>query len=474
MSQPFRYDWLGALNRITEAGEDPASFCLYCLPKAGVLLLTALLERGRWPATYRTEGVDHLTDEEWQFLTDIVDDTEVGLMSNCDTIITNIVNQVTNNVTSVVHNIQAAQDMCCYIDQTGAPMEEPDPSEEPPGPTNERGHRCARAMHAHDTGEEFLGNIWDYLSAGGTLTAGVLAFFLLALANPATFPVALVSLVIAAIVAAALLFNKSEILAVWGSLQVEIACCFFTSETATEAKTCIDEKIDAATEDISLRFIFKSIYNQEQVNNIWEGAEGYGQGGYTGEECADCVLPGGALEVLGFGFRLAAAGIAPGCQDNHWAVYWGSEGIGTSSDLVNTPGGVNPSMGDFLTNHEVINPNFHPEYSEVPSSFEHGDDQPVTAHHFAPLGCSKILTCANSDIYMELTDWKVLVRAWQSTDAPVWIPTHIDHLEGGYLNTGAFSLSGDNRTLFIDSAGGLLPGSGIFLTRVWLYIPPAT
>lgn len=295
MSTPFRYDWLGSLERIQEAGEDPASFCLYCLPVAGVKLLVALLERGRWRASFRVSDTE-LSEEEWTFLQDIVDDTEVGLMANCDELVSSIVNQVSQQVNQTNYY----QDICCYQEQVDPPLVDPPASEVPPGMNEEAGLRCSRAQMAHENGLEFITQALQYVDEGGGLTAGIITILLAGLVNPITLPIALLATIIGALVA--LVFNDqiADVLLEWNAIGHDVACCFAWSGTAEQAKNCIHDVIDTGVTNSLAKSLFKAIYNQGQVNAVWDGAEGYGTGGFSPLYCNDCLNG----QIVGIGWTV--------------------------------------------------------------------------------------------------------------------------------------------------------------------------
>lgn len=337
-SSSFRYDWLGSLERIAAAGEEPAAVCFYCLPIAGVKLLVALLERARWRASYTGFGYE-LTPEEWTLLTDIVDDTEVALSSHCDDLIASIVNQVTTQITNQTILMNSLNDLCCATDSEGnpAPVFPPDPSEEPGGFGTEAGDRCARSQAAHDGTAEFMEGVFNLTESLGGLTAGALWIWITTaiLTAPISLPIALVGIIVAAIVTIVGDSLTEDALSNWEDLRHEIACCFAWNETAGQAKTCIHDAIDAADIPSSHKSLFKAIMHQGRVNAIWNGEDGYVGTGYSSTFCNDCI----SGDPIALKFRIDQYQTeASGGANN--GMGWVSE-AGFSDDWIATTGRVN-------------------------------------------------------------------------------------------------------------------------------------
>jgi hypothetical protein len=288
MSVPFRYDWEGAIARINEAGEEPASFCLYCLPKAGVLLLAALLERARWRATFRLGGVD-LSPEVWEQVQDIVDDTEIGLMANCDAFIENIVTQVTNSVTNRIQFTNNYGDLCCYMDATENGLDPNPPSETPPGNTDDRRARCARAQQAHEAMLTVMTQSLDKAEILGGFSSGVLVAILLAVFNVAALPAILIGGFVAAIVAILANDETTELQLQWAAIGHDVACCITWNDSPEIAQNCIYEVIETNVSGSAIVDMFRIMYNMDMINDIWDGTDVLDGVGYDDEYCDDCV-----------------------------------------------------------------------------------------------------------------------------------------------------------------------------------------
>lgn len=425
MSTPFRYDWLGSLSRIQEAGEDPASFCLYCLPVAGVKLLGALLERARWRATYKDEhGEFPLSDEEWQFLTDIVDDTEVGLMANCDSIIANIVTQVTTNVQQTIVYNNAYDDTCCFTENLpGQPLSEEPPADTEPGGGTESGARCARAQQGMEGGYELLHQLLVYAAAGGSVTAGFITTLLLASLNPVTLPLALLGGIAVAIVAlVSQQVEENEILLQWESLRHPIACCMAWSATAQDAKECIDGEIDSVVENSIVAGLFKLFWSQAAVNDIWDGTNGFDGVGFSNTYCNDCITG----EWVGIRWRITAW--YSDISNTNVGFGWVSV---TADDIVNGEGRVNSDVLNVTTPQEVVlydttevsDITAAPEYSSAwninvgSSGFHHAPSEPTIR-----LGVRNN-TGANHVCSATATGFQVLIKKLDGT--LLWLPATI-------------------------------------------------
>lgn len=285
MGQPFRYDWLRAKNRIMEAGQDPASFCLTCLPIAGMHLLNALLERADWEATYRVPDFDYEAHRDE--IQDIVDATEVGLMTNCDDIIGDIVSQVTNNLTTIINNnsttIINQEGACCYLENQ--PVFDPPPTDGIPT-GEERDEICRSAQLAHDNGASFLDDTLTLGQAGTALSAGVVAAILglYVLTIPFTLLLAVIGLILTAVTNLSVQQVKDD----WDAIKKDIVCAIFSSPTAAFAKSEVDAVIDGASILGLSKELFKALYNQGQVNKIFNGEVG-STVGYLASYCDDCA-----------------------------------------------------------------------------------------------------------------------------------------------------------------------------------------
>ena len=283
MSGPIRFDWPLILQRIDEAGLTPASSCLICINEATRQLFLAFSERLKWRASYRVEDYDYA---DWDTLQALVDEG-IYNMTACDALIASITTNIVNQVNYTITQQGVMEDMCCYLEGAGAPLEEPDPSDEPPGVGTEAGERCARAQQAHENGLTFLRQAFNLAEALGGLTAGIIASIILGLAL--ALPAVLLGAIIAAIVAIVADDITSDAELQWEAIKHDVACCFAHSDTASEAKTCIHEAIDLNIENTTVRALFKAMFNQEQVNRIWDGAPGYDGVGYSPLYCNDCV-----------------------------------------------------------------------------------------------------------------------------------------------------------------------------------------
>jgi hypothetical protein len=413
MSTPFRIDWRAILARFEEVGGEPTSFCLVCLPKGGIQLLSAAMERLRWQATYRDSGYT-LTDSEWEYLTDILDDMEVGLM-NCE-IVSTIISEVTNNVTQTIINQTAMEDACCYEDGTGAPPVDIPGSGEPPGGSTEAGERCARAQEAHDGGLEFLQQVLNFASAGGGLTAGVIWIIITTLiAIPPAIPVALIGVIIAAILAIVSEGILDDVLLDWEAIKHDVACCFANSPSAASAKDCIHDVIDTSVEGAVTRTLFKAIFSQAQVNKVWDGVD-YTGAGYDTEYCDDCEGEPAIQEVWGVGFTvesLTTDHITP----SNAGIGWSHEILSLSGDLVRVTGHrSNTETPSAVTTYEIVSPT-HPVDGGAAAIYEHGATAAAT-HLKGAIGVWNGGSPRNYDAL--LSTWRLLARPVGSTSEPTW------------------------------------------------------
>lgn len=283
MAGPIRFDWPLILEKIDEAGLTPASYCLVCMNEATRQLFLAFSERLKWRASFRVEDYDY---SDWDTLQALIDEG-INNMAACDEVVSSIVTNVVNQVNQTITQHGVLSEMCCYLEGTGAPITEPTPSTEPPGSGTESGERCARAQQAHESGLNFLQQAFNLTESLGTLTAGIIASILLGLVLQ--LPAILLAAIIAAIVAIVADDISDDAELQWEAIKHDVACCFAHAETATQAKTCIDDVIDLSVSGSVTRSLFKALYNQGQVNNIWDGAPGYDGAGYSPLYCNDCV-----------------------------------------------------------------------------------------------------------------------------------------------------------------------------------------
>lgn len=280
MSEPFRIDWPELRDRIIEAGEEPASFCLSCLPVGGIKLILASLERLRWESTYRVDDYDFADFDD---LLNIIDDTERSLSMVCEDVLT----QITNIVRTEVTVIQASQDACCYLD-SGQPTVDPPATDLPPGgggspPSGDE--LCKSAQLAHDNGTAFLNEVMTFGAAGGAITAGYLSFALAAYAL--SIPLALIATMIIALVAVLLDILGDELKADWVAMKAAAVCAIYTASTAGEARAQVHDVIDNLGVSDTTKTIFKALYNQSQINRIWSNEVG-DTTGYDASYCDSC------------------------------------------------------------------------------------------------------------------------------------------------------------------------------------------
>jgi hypothetical protein len=288
MTQPFRYDWLAANSRIEAAGEEPAAFCLVCLPIAGKHFLNALLERGNWPATFRVDDFDPMTI--WDEIQDIVDQTENGLMTDCsellDSLVTQITNNVTNEITQQTINIGAYSDACCYLESQPSIDEVPDETGFPT--SGESDEICKSAQKAMDNGAEFLSHVFNLAEAGGGLSAGVIAFILGLYV--VSLPFALLGTVIGLIVGIVANLQTTTVEGQWSDLKPDIVCAIFSASSPQTAKTLVDVAIDQSDAIAPAKALFKLLLSQTQINRIWGNNVG-STVGYSSSYCDGCENP---------------------------------------------------------------------------------------------------------------------------------------------------------------------------------------
>lgn len=311
MSRPFRFDWPTAYARIIEAGEDPASICLYCIPRAGALLLVAVMERLRWEASYRVEDYDF---SDWEYLQDIVDNTEVGLSMNCD----DILNEISQTVTTIINNqttqVLSQEGICCYLENQ--PVNEPDPDGGPILPGGPRAELCKSAQKAHDNGSAFLNEIFNYGIAGAGVSAGTIAFLigLYAISLPAALLFTLIGLIVAVITD----LSTDQVKADWVTVKPDIVCAIYTADGPGDAKTAVHNVIDNASILGASKSLFKALYNQGQINKIWDN----GVGDTTGYSSAYCNACGeGTAFTITFTFDADREEWGPGGEMGWYDIY---------------------------------------------------------------------------------------------------------------------------------------------------------
>jgi len=282
MSEPFRYDWVAALQRIDEAGENPASFCLYCLPIAGAQMLGALIERLHWRASFRVDDYDY---SDWEFLQDIVENTEIGLMGNCDDIVQTIIDEVTTVINNSTTTIISGQDVCCYM-EGGHDINEPDPDPTEQGTGSEKDELCKAAQKGHDNGSTFLEEVLSFGVAGGSISVGLIAFMIAAYAL--TLPLALLASLIGILTGIVLDLSSEQVLTDWSSIKKDIVCAIYSATSADQAHSNVQGVIDAADILGVSKSLFGLIYNQAQINKVWLANVG-DLSTYTAAYCIDCA-----------------------------------------------------------------------------------------------------------------------------------------------------------------------------------------
>lgn len=292
MTKPIRIDWPGLLERIEAAGDDPAAFCIMCVPIGGRHLVYSIMELLRYEATYRVNDYDY---SDWTYLMDIVDDTEEGIMASCDEVLNAITTAISNQ--SII--IQASSDACCFL-ESGLPAIDPPAETHPPGGSGgipSAASLCISAQKAHDEGRNFLEDILNYAAAGGAITAGYISFAIAAYAL--SVPLALIATIAIAIAAIVSDLLADDALQAWDDLKADLVCAMYTSATAEAAKAQIDGAINGADVPDFFKTLFKSIYSQAQINKIWTYDVG-DTTGYTEDYCESC--PGGTPFWLSFTF----------------------------------------------------------------------------------------------------------------------------------------------------------------------------
>jgi hypothetical protein len=361
-SGPLRLDWQAIVTKLEALGVEPNASCLICIPVAGVYLLSALAERLEWRATYRVADYDY---SDWDDLYQIVEDTIGGLDPMCDDLIAEIVSQtttnVTNNVTQVVNNAAATAEMCCYMAEN--PVNVPPVSEvPPPGTSEDRDELCKIAQAAHDEGINFLDTAFDMAEIFGSLTIGSIAAALALLVL--SIPASLVLGVIVAILALVLADAPEDTAALWNSIKHDVVCAIINAPTATAAKEAVNSVIDDAVAEAeapaAVATLFKLIYHQGTINDIWNMNPDYDTSGYSSDYCDDCGSPivGGysyivtewlGPEVLEFHVGGVAAPSPPTPFVNGGG-HWGSPAI-IPCKVVNTAVGVTGPAGDLVYNN---------------------------------------------------------------------------------------------------------------------------
>lgn len=277
----FRYDWQAAKQRILAAGDDPAAFCLVCVPIAGKHLLNALLELADWPSTYRVDNFDYEANRTE--IEDIVDNTEIGLMTPCDEIIGTIVNQISTVILNQTTIIMSNADACCYLEDQPPTIPPPDPAPAPDGIGLEE--LCKRAQLAHDNGLSFLTDVFNHAEIGGGLSAGLIGF--IAGLYLVTLPYALLFSLIGALVAVVAGLFTQDIEDDWVAIKEDVVCAIYTANSSIAAYSAVQGVINSSSTSALGKTIFSVLYNQGQVNQIWNGNVG-STAGYSADYCLGC------------------------------------------------------------------------------------------------------------------------------------------------------------------------------------------
>lgn len=264
----------------------------------------ALLERARWEATFDVPGFDK--ELYWNEIQDSVDNTEIGLMANCDDLLADLATTITNNVTTVINNVTqqiiSGDGICCFPEDN--PVEDPDPTDNPPGGTptgSERDEICKSAQLAHDNGAKFLEDVFSLADVGTGISAGVIAFIIALYVM--TLPLALLSTVIGLIVGISSDLLTDTVKSQWDAIKQEVVCAIYTAISAGHAKTKVHQVIDEAQILDVAKLLFKALYNQGQINKIWNGQIG-NTGAYSADYCDVC----GQIYFLNFPFDAGMEG----------------------------------------------------------------------------------------------------------------------------------------------------------------------
>lgn len=270
MGEPFRFDWELLKTRMGQAGESPTDPCLICIPKAGAKILVALMERLRWKATYRVGDYDYY---DWDDLQNIVDETEEGMSVQCDSLVAQITQEITNNFTTIINEKSIADaanaGICCFLDSQ--PDVDPEPDEIIPT-GDDRDEVCKSAQLAHDNGRAFLSRVFNYGKAGGGLSAGLIAFIigLYAISLPAALLLTVVGVLVAIITDLA----TDEAEASWLAMKGDVVCAIYYATNPLEAKLEVDAVIDETNATGLSKQLFKALYSQAQINKIFNNQVG--------------------------------------------------------------------------------------------------------------------------------------------------------------------------------------------------------
>lgn len=293
--RPMRIDWPLLKARMEAAGVEPAASCLICVTEAGRQLFLAISERLTWRATYRVDGYDYGDFAELQ---DYIDDTIGALtVADCSEIVNNIVTQVVTQIQTSITQAQYYTDACCFLED-GNPPNIPPPSEEPPPANSEdRDALCIQAQIAHDKGKAFLEQVFDYAELGGGITAALITLLLAGLA----LPLVLLAFLIGFIVTIVADDFTDDALTGWEDLKHDIICAIVNAGSATQAKADVDAVIDASSLPGVIKDLFKVLYSQAAINQIWNG-DFEDTAGYSADYCQDCAewenIAGIAVTVL--------------------------------------------------------------------------------------------------------------------------------------------------------------------------------